>query len=156
MIDPEEEFVFDEDLPESIRDALRSQFGSVVGVPSAIDEAILADARRQLTIARPGIARRRWKVLSIAGLSSSLAAAAVVLMFRAGVPNPTLDAQQPLSAAQLRDGDVDGNGRVDILDAFAVARQLQQGTAIAAVDADGDGRTTQADVDLLAQRAVML
>jgi hypothetical protein len=42
------------------------------------------------------------------------------------------------------------------VDAFTVARQLQQGTALAAFDADGDGLTTQADVDLLAQRAVML
>lgn len=145
MTEPESDFSFDDDLPESMRDALRSQFGSAVGVPSAIDKAILADARRQLTNGRPMIARRRSKIFRLAGLSSALAAAAVVLMIRAGAPRTALDP-----------GDVDGNGRIDIVDAFTVARQLQQGTALAAFDADGDGLTTQADVDLLAQRAVML
>ncbi|MFM8475524.1 MAG: hypothetical protein ACKOEO_06965, partial [Planctomycetaceae bacterium] len=91
MTEPESDFSFDDDLPESMRDVLRSQFGSAVGVPSAVDEAILADARRQLTIARPMIARRRLKILRLAGLSSAVAAAAVVLMLRAGAPRTALD-----------------------------------------------------------------
>jgi hypothetical protein len=61
MTDPQSEFSFDDDLPESIREALRSRFGASGVVPSATDEAILADARRQLSEARPTAARRQEK-----------------------------------------------------------------------------------------------
>ncbi|MFM7055584.1 MAG: dockerin type I domain-containing protein [Planctomycetota bacterium] len=156
MTEPQADSSFDDDLPESLRDSLQSRFGTAVSVPSAIDDAILTDARRHLTITRPGTTRTRWKILRIASLTSALAAAAVVLMIRVRPPNPELDNQRPVAASQTLSGDVDGNGRIDIVDAFTLARQLQQKVSVVAVDADGDGRTTQADVDALAQRAVML
>ncbi len=101
-------------------------------------------------------ARRRSKLLRLVGLTSTLAAAAVALMIWVRPPGGNVDGQRPLASANSLKEDVDGNGRVDILDAFAVARQLQRGNSVVAVDLNGDGRTTQADVDALAQRAVML
>ncbi|MCA9294515.1 MAG: hypothetical protein KDA20_11950 [Phycisphaerales bacterium] len=52
--------------------------------------------------------------------------------------------------------DVDGNARVDILDAFAIARGVQAGNAPASWDVNGDGAVTQADVDVVAHAAVSL
>ena len=52
--------------------------------------------------------------------------------------------------------DLDGNGRVDILDAFAVAREIRSGRNQSEFDINGDGRLTQADVNEIAQRAVTL
>ena len=60
--------------------------------------------------------------------------------------------QQPASVAR----DLDGNGRVDILDAFAIAREIQNGRNQPRFDINGDGRLTQADVNEIAQRAVTL
>jgi hypothetical protein len=51
--------------------------------------------------------------------------------------------------------DVDQNGRVDILDAFALARRIQQGTA-GGFDFNGDGVVDKLDVDFVATQAVRL
>ena len=60
--------------------------------------------------------------------------------------------QQPANVAR----DLDGNARVDILDAFAIAREIQNGRNQPGFDINGDGRLTQADVNEIAQRAVTL
>ena len=51
--------------------------------------------------------------------------------------------------------DVTGDGRVDILDAFALARQIQSDHA-QQPDLNSDGRVDQQDVEALAARAVKL
>ena len=51
--------------------------------------------------------------------------------------------------------DVDLNGRVDILDAFAMARQLRDGSGEAR-DFNHDGRFDKLDIDLVAREAVKL
>ena len=51
--------------------------------------------------------------------------------------------------------DVDQNGRVDILDAFALARRIQQGAA-GGFDLNGDGVVDKLDVDFVAAQAVRL
>ena len=53
--------------------------------------------------------------------------------------------------------DLDRDGRVDILDAFAVARQLKQGgTRNLQLDVNGDGVVDERDVAAIAARAVKL
>lgn len=65
------------------------------------------------------------------------------------------DLTNTLRAPQLAAGpDCDGNGRVDVLDAFGVARSLELGVARAEWDFDGNGRVDRADADELARRAV--
>jgi hypothetical protein len=54
-------------------------------------------------------------------------------------------------------GDVDGSGRVDIVDAMILARHLKAGDATeAAWDANGDAKVDQRDVDAVAAAAVSL
>ncbi len=63
----------------------------------------------------------------------------------------------PARPVQVAREDVDANGRVDILDAFAVARRLDSGgRAPAAWDVNGDGAVDRADVDEIAMAAVSL
>ena len=51
--------------------------------------------------------------------------------------------------------DLDGNGAVDILDAFALARSFDAaGKTRFKIDINGDGACDQADVDAIALRAV--
>jgi predicted anti-sigma-YlaC factor YlaD len=50
--------------------------------------------------------------------------------------------------------DVNGDGRLDILDAFAVARAVEKGDPLVEWDQNGDGVVDRADVDLLAFAAV--
>ena len=53
--------------------------------------------------------------------------------------------------------DVDGSGRVDILDAFALARTLSRGGRVEPeLDFTHDGRVDRADVDHVAQLAVRI
>ena len=62
------------------------------------------------------------------------------------------------NAASLDDElrrDVDLNGRVDILDAFAMARQLRDGRGEAR-DFNHDGRFDKFDIDVVALEAVKL
>jgi hypothetical protein len=54
-------------------------------------------------------------------------------------------------------GDVDGNGRVDVLDAFKLARFVESpGGADMQWDINGDGTVDSADVDAVAFSAVRL
>jgi len=84
----------------------------------------------------------------------ALAAAAVVVL---GLGVGLLVNRRINPPAAIAREDVDRNGKVDILDAFALARKLQQGrTAGTALDLNGDGVVDQRDIDWVAARAVKL
>ena len=74
--------------------------------------------------------------------------------------NPKSEIENPKSTVPaLAEGraDIDGNGRVDILDAFRLARSIEaRGPVDRKWDLNGDGRVDQADVDLVACAAVRL
>jgi len=54
-----------------------------------------------------------------------------------------------------RNGDIDGSGNIDILDAYALARNLRTGRpGLKHWDFNSDGRVDHADVDVIARRAV--
>ncbi|HWL92171.1 MAG TPA: dockerin type I domain-containing protein, partial [Phycisphaerae bacterium] len=58
--------------------------------------------------------------------------------------------------APLRE-DVDGSGRVDILDAFVLARRIDGGAGVSeSFDLTGDGQVNRFDVDAVAMAAVRL
>lgn len=95
-------------------------------VPAEVDRAILAAAAR-----RPS--RARWWVPAAAAAAVLLAVA-----LRERVP-----------------GDVDGSGRVDILDAYLLALRLERGAgANARLDVNGDGVVDRADVERIARMSV--
>ena len=145
MLNPEELNDLPE-LPAGLASELKSRYGPIPEIPEAIDRAILVDAQRHLhqTIPVRIRANRRWRFAVV----GSSVAAACMLLFAMNRQEP----QQPASVAR----DLDGNGRVDILDAFAIAREIQNGRNQPRFDINGDGRLTQADVNEIAQRAVTL
>lgn len=145
MLNPEELDDLPE-LPSRLASELKSRYGPIPEIPEAIDRAILADAQRHLLQTIPVRARSNWR-WRLAVIGSSMAAACMLLF--------ALNRQEPKHPTNVA-RDLDGNGRVDILDAFAVAREIRSGRNQSEFDINGDGRLTQADVNEIAQRAVTL
>ena len=84
------------------------------------------------------------------------AAAAIVLLV--AIPQVLKrPADTATVGSELAREDLNHDGQVDILDAFALARQLKQGGARSAqLDVNGDGVVDERDVAALAARAVKL
>ncbi len=150
----------DDGLPGVIGSAIKNRYGPIPAVPPDVDNAILADARQHLSTRHPFIARqRRMGSWQWAAIATTVAAAAVMCVV--WLPNQTGQdgaVQMASDTASAVDNDVisdvDQNGRIDILDAFTMARQIQSGERTH--DINSDGRFDKLDVELLAQRAVML
>jgi hypothetical protein len=81
-------------------------------------------------------------------------AAAVVLM--AWLARPLLDrTSAPLAGQRVED--LNRDGRIDILDAFALARQVEHGEKPGRqLDLNGDGMIDRRDAELIAAHAVSL
>jgi hypothetical protein len=141
-------------VPEKLAAELRERYELPHPVPSEVDDAVLALTRQQL-------ARRRLIPLAIRWIAAGAAAAAVVLVLASlswrGMqfsPRPEPAGAAPAAAAAE---DVDGNGRVDILDAFALARHVEAGEQVRSQwDVTGDGAVNREDVDRIALAAVDL
>jgi hypothetical protein len=134
-------------LPEPLQSALRR-----LGAQEAhagLDRSVLDTAAPILARAR---ARSRRRRIAMVVLPLAAAAALVFLL--------VLDARRILRVAVpdlgLARADLDRNGRVDILDAFQLAREIERGGAPRGRDQNGDGRVDRADVDQLAHLAVRL
>ena len=141
-------------LPESLVNDLRAAFAGRVEVPGEVDARIWAEARRHSL----GQQRRRVLVRRLTAGTAAAASIALVawLAWPAGYlaePSPTrpeakFAAQAPALAPSRR---------VDILDAFALARKLEQQAPVdAAWDLNQDGQVDHQDVRVLAARAVSL
>ena len=140
-----------QDLPDLARDlaALGSQR---IEVPSDIDDAVMAAARSALSERRrAGRNARRWAQWTAA--AAGLALVVWIGSLLSTRPVGLRDVSRQVASAP---GDLDRSGRVDILDAFVLARQLESGIAPAAGDFNGDGRIDHADVDAIAMAAVRL
>jgi hypothetical protein len=129
----------DEQIPTAIAEQLRT-LGSktTLLVPPSVDEAVLSRAREHFAEVRRRPIRfsRAWW---------TAAAACIALVAVAGL--------SLLERTRYEQADVDRSGQVDILDAFALARRIQQGSA-SGPDLNGDGIVNKADVDAIAARAV--
>ena len=131
--------------PTGLVEALRSIQGPGIAVPKGVDDAVLAEARSYLeeTARSRVVPFPRW-----------LAAAAAVV---AGLGLILLLSKRELGIPSFARGDVDRNGRVDMLDAFALARKLQAGSVSDLMfDLNGDGTIDQRDIDSIAAQAVKL
>ena len=122
---------------------VRRVYGRVPEVPAAVDRAILEEARYGFGRRRRFRLATRW-----AGAAAAVAAAVVVVVLNLRPDRP----------AAVLAGDVDRSGRVDMLDALALARKVEArtGTAPAWEDVNGDGALDRADVDRVAAIAVKL
>jgi hypothetical protein len=156
-------------LPDRLVGDLMDIYGHGGSVPPAVDHAILARARTRL--AAPRRRRAGWiDVLATAaqralgyGPSSlfgrSAGAAATVLLIIAICSG--LDTRRPPDGSRDEISgaaeDVDGNGRVDIGDAFHLARALAGHTRLRDDwDVNRDGVVGREDVDAIALAAVRI
>jgi len=118
-----------------------------IPVPAATDAAVLGPARRVLGRRRT-VHRVRWVA----------ATAAAVLLLALSLPAVLRRAERRPGPDRIAlHGDLDASGRVDILDAFVLARGLRAGAPLEEHwDVTGDGRVDADDVDWIARRAVRL
>ncbi len=160
MSDLQPDIPTDSDLqapPAFVRDLI-ALYAPPSAIPPTTDQAILARTRRQSVGRRRRRLLLRWTVPP--------AAAAAVLMWVVFNPlvtpdvddSPYFEAADPVATRQLADHrDIDGNGRVDILDALALARSIKDNrVAEQPWDFNGDGAIDRNDVDAVAQSAVSL
>ncbi|MBN2505773.1 MAG: hypothetical protein JXQ71_03665 [Verrucomicrobia bacterium] len=153
--------------PERLIRALAALAPPAIIVPSIVDDAILQEASRHLrtaaarpapslpataqtlcdwmrrgvqAVAFPGLRRLAW-----AGAAAGVMAAGWLALRTLSVP--------PADRA----GDFNRDGRVDILDALALAQEVQGGTRLAReLDFNRDGVVDRHDADAIALRAVSL
>lgn len=164
----------DEDPPVPVRlaDALAKIAQRRVVVPPQVDEAVLAEARRHLrNLGEPPQPQRAdsfWAgIVRLVGKwidrhvpqwhpVAPWAAVAAVLVAATFVTGVILWPGTP-GLGQLAKEDLNGDGCVDVLDAFALARQLKpEGVLDSRLDLNGDGVVDQRDVEAVAAHAVSL
>ncbi len=138
-------------VPEGLRRDLSDLFVSESGVPGSVDRAI-----ERATAAHFGSGRR----ISVRRWGGLAAAAGLVLVagvvFWSLTRATTGPGERNSMQARRADGDSDLNrdGNVDVLDALILAKAVDAGDSV--LDLTGDGATSAADVEALAQRIVML
>lgn len=136
--------------PRLIAALCQTQSGRVF-VPRSADEAVLRAARERLAPARPRLSSllaRWWCWPAFATACLLLCAVGYRLARTIPSSNPVL--------VHARE-DLNRDGRVDILDAFQLARQLQSGVEQGRdLDFNSDGMVDHSDADALATRAVSL
>ena len=163
---------FDEDLDLKVSpkfsEDLNTLFKPQFSVPPELDRAIMDQANRLLV-------QRHWRHRIFRHISLwRVAAAAAVIIFAFSLnltqkPEPSTSRTVLVKAQAV---DIDRNGRVDILDAFKLARHIESAdrtkTNLSPVsstgqalrkqgwDINGDGLVDRNDVDLVALSAVRL
>ena len=132
------------EAPAKLVSVLRQLPSEKIFVPPTIDEAVLRAARTHFSPARTPM----FNWLRFAPWAASAMAVLLVAFLILQFPKP---------GAEMLRGDLNGDGKVDILDAFALARKVEAGAATeASVDLNGDGKVDQQDVAVLAAQAVVL
>ncbi|KPK37680.1 MAG: hypothetical protein AMJ65_14055 [Phycisphaerae bacterium SG8_4] len=151
---------FDEDLDleasEKVSADLSTLFKPQLSVPPEVDRAILERAGTHFAgrgFAKSGRRRFRWVSL----WKVAAAAAVVILAFSLNLTNKPAPTVYYADLAKVGAVDFDRNGRVDILDAFKLARQIELASnAGTNLDINGDGLVNRGDVDVVALAAVSL
>ena len=127
--------------PRKLVEDVRALYGTRVAVPAHVDDAVLRMAQRRFARRRRLARALRWGVAGVAA-----AAVLLALIFWPGL--------RPADA--IRE-DIDRNGRVDVLDAFTLARSIEAPDGVKKEwDLNGDGVVDRRDVDTVALAAVSL
>ena len=145
---------FDEDMDLRVSADLRADLNTLFeprqSVPAEIDRAVLDRAHQHLI--RP---QRRRPVLRWVA-SAAAVAAVIILTFSLNLTKEPRFSTDSSGRAEAQ-ADIDQNGRVDILDAFTLARHIESASRPELkLDINGDGLVNRDDVDLVAFAAVRL
>jgi len=132
-------------LPAKLSEDLKALYAPSREISPEVDRAILAAAHAHLAGAaqNPRIVQfPRW-------LAAAAAVALAAVLGSLWLSNRRLP--------EVAREDINRDGRVDVLDAFALARRLQQGVATDRLfDINGDGLVDQKDIEAITTRAVKL
>jgi len=148
-------------LPPELVEQLRESTDRKVFVPDEIDRRILNEASSHLRqhakpdAPTPRSRRIGWWLPPVAA-AACLVIGLGVLSREMGMPSRIMNAEQPIvaDAAAASHGDVDGDGVVDIVDAYLLAKR--SGEDVEHFDINGDGQVDRADADALALHVVDL
>jgi len=156
MTERKEHFDEDSDLriPSKLSADLKALFQPQVGVPPEVDRAVMDRAHKHFA----GIIPTKDKRLRIHWAWRIAAAAAVIIFaFSLDLTEQTAPITGRFSLSETQAVDIDRNGRVDILDAFKLAKNIESaGPAETEWDINGDGLIDRSDVDVVALAAVRL
>lgn len=138
--------------PERLARALERHLGAP-GELGELGSGAKELERRVLAAVKPELARRRARPRLVRRWAPLAAAAAVVAALAAW---RWLATRPDEHASPFAAADVDRNGTVDVLDAFAIARGLERGGAElpSEWDVDRDGRVDARDVEIAMDEAV--
>lgn len=131
------------EAPARLVAALKDNARRKMFVPPTVDGAILKAGQLQLRPAEKSSVSRwpRWVWWP------ALAGACAIIALIVRMMTPTQFARE----------DLNRDGKVDILDSFALARELKNGGSLPAyLDVNGDGVVDERDVNSIASRAVAL
>ena len=149
------------EAPEEFVRALRSTQSEPLFIPPTLDEAILREAHQRLSRSRRGneaeYAPRPRPLIRL--ITSAAARSFGALPWIATATAIVLAvsfvylSQRPRFARE----DLNHDGKVDILDAFTLARQLKSGAPLkSTLDINGDGVVDSRDFETIALHAVKL
>jgi RecB family exonuclease len=133
----------DEKLERFARALRNAEESRHVFVPPTLDEAILKQARNQFASKPEPRTFRFWNWLALAGAAALIAIAIFILP------------RSKFTATTARE-DINRDGQVDILDAFALAKSIESRQTSQALDQNGDGKLDDSDVRAIASVAVRL
>jgi len=163
---PDESQTPEEILPDIIIDGLRELDRVPFDVSAEQHNDILKNARQHLKPVNRPRPVRRWRY--IVAVTGSVCAALLIFV----VTRPT-SIEQPVQQASAiprqadmasktpfrNPKDIDADGKVDILDAYAMARRLQSNDfdgSLSEWDFNSDGQLDEEDIQMVAFEAVML
>lgn len=149
---------FDKDMDLRISSKLSADLNALfepkAGIPSEVDRAVMDRAHKHLVPLQSGKGKRlriHW------GWRIAAAAAVIILAFSLDLTKQPEPTTERLALSKIQAVDIDRNGRVDILDAFKLAKHIESAGRIeAGWDFNGDGLVDRHDVDMVAFAAVRL
>ncbi len=149
----EDQEQFEPIIPDRLAADLRHLTNIETNAPEVFEDELLSLARHRLGRSnRLRIhARRAAPLAAAAGLALTVGVGLWAINGQRPTPGPMID-----RAAQIA-MDIDGNGRIDILDAFVIARAIESGSLLSSTwDVTADGVVDLRDVDAVAAAAVSL
>jgi len=141
-------------IPSKLSNDLNALLEPQVGVPPEVDRAVMDRVHKHFT----GIKSRKGRLLRIHWAWRIAAAAAIIIFaFSLDLTKQTGPTTGRLLLSKTQAADIDRNGRVDILDAFKLAKHIESaGSTETKWDINGDGLIDRSDVDVVALAAVRL